>query len=81
MTWIETLKGLPETVALVVVFGAMMCLLFRTVSRQIVQPFQKLVTNHLEHDAVERAQLRKAIDKQGESFERLADALERRLDE
>ena len=62
MDWIGQLKGLPETVAILLVAGIMLVAVLKSVMKWIVAPFSRLIENHLEHDAEERRQMRKVIE-------------------
>jgi len=69
MDWIGQLKGLPETVAVLLVSGFILVAVLRGVLRWIVNPFSKLIENHLEHDSEERKQMRKVIEGVDESLQ------------
>lgn len=76
MDWIGQLKGLPETVAILLVSGFILVAVLRSVMRWIVNPFSKLIENHLEHDAEERQQMRKVIEGVDKTLQHNTKALE-----
>jgi len=71
MGWISDLASLPAVVAILVVFTACLWFVLKTVSKQIVDPFKKVVSNHFEHDLQDRREDRK---------ERKEERVERKLE-
>jgi len=72
MGWISDLASLPAVVAILVVFTACLWFVLKTVSKQIVDPFKTVITNHLEHDLEDREE-----DREERKEERTERKLER----
>jgi len=71
MGWVADLASLPAVVAILVVFTACLIGVIRYVGKRVVDPFETLIGNHLEHlteeqkeDRTERIKMRESLDKQ-----------------
>ena len=71
MGWISDLASLPAVVAILVVFTVCLWWVLRIVSKQIVDPFKEVISNHFVHDLEDRKEDRE---------ERKEEKVERKLE-
>lgn len=82
MNWIDSLKGLPETVAILALFTACVVLVVKAIARYIADPIKdainqmsNIVDNHFEHDKEDRRDERIARDEQVSAFRSLTEEI------
>ena len=85
--WVRFLGELPTIVAALVVFACCLILVLKYLTKNVVDPFKVLVSNHMAHlsedqraDREERAKMRESIDRQTVAIQSQADAFHRVCD-
>ena len=76
MGWISDLASLPAVVAILVVFTVCLWWILRVMSKNIVDPFKALITNHLEHEREDRKEEKIERRKELEAIDKLIDKID-----